>query len=86
MENETNILIGGNIEEQDKELFFGPLKENDKFQVMSNETIWADILVPLGIFSSRGQARKNGWFEIPNGFTNIKVGKKKHLITILKVI
>ena len=81
------ILIGNGIKESDKELFFGPLKEDDpEFEILPESTEWADLLVPH-IFKRKTQCRKNGWNEIPKGFTDKGVGKKKDLhITILKII
>ena len=43
----------------------------------------AHIMHSAGIFSSVGQARKNGWnMPIPTGFWQKQVGKKKILISI----
>ena len=46
-----------------------------------------DIVVSIGLFPSRGQARKN-WkheTEIPEGFSQFVVGKLKNKITILNL-
>ena len=43
----------------------------------------AHIMHSAGIFSSVGQARKNGWnMPIPTGFWQKRVGKKKTLVSI----
>lgn len=81
--NEINILIG-NTQEGDRDLFFGPLTDNDKFIEMEKEVRWPEILVNAGIFPSKGQARKNGWDkDIPKGWTDISIGKKKKRFCIL---
>lgn len=86
MQTEHNILIGFGVEERDKELFFGPLTKDDSFQNMPANTTWGDILVPLGIFSSKSQARKNGFGDIDDGFTDIEIGKKRTRFTVLKIV
>lgn len=82
---EYNILIGKPIEE-DKDLFFGPLSGAEDFK-LKEDMLFANLLVELGLFSSTSQARKNGWNKnIPEGFTDVIVGKLKTRITILKII
>lgn len=71
-----NILIGF-VEEKDKELFFGPLAEDDgEFITLPLETTYPQVLKQAGVFPSTSQARQNGWDkEVPEGFTIVKVGK-----------
>lgn len=70
-------FIRSNISEIDKELFFGPIKDDDVFMVMDDKWIMAHVLWMAGIFPSISQARKNGWDKpIPKGFTILTVGKK----------
>lgn len=84
---EKNVIIG-NVPESDLDLFFGPLETDDIFVVFPTETKFPDIAVVFGIFSSKSQARKNGWGgDIPNGFWDKeRIGKLNHRITILKIV
>lgn len=90
MITEFNILIGNGIEANDFELFFGPTcqgNENDKPRYFTIETKWHTLLKELGIFSSAGDAKKNGWSkEIPSGFTDMTIGKLRTRICILKIL
>lgn len=79
------IIMNDNNDPRDIELFF----DNEDVTFVPGGDMF-DILVQVGIFPSRSQARKN-WIktgrEIPDGFTDIqKVGKQWHRITILKPI
>lgn len=79
---EFNFIF--NIEETDKKLFFGPLKEEDQFIKIEEHWTMANILVHVGIFKSLTQARKNGFAnDIPVGFSDKHFGKKKIRIAIL---
>lgn len=72
--------------ESDKELFFGPL-ENEEFHSIEQEWSMANIITTVGIFPSVSQARKNGWNKpIPKGFSDMRVGKTKTRITIFNEI
>lgn len=51
---------------------------------ISPEKNMADLLTQCGFFESKSQARKAGWLEIPDGFTDLRIGKKKRRITIFK--
>jgi len=80
--NEINFI--NNIKDNDKDLFFGPLKDEDVFIDIKPNWTMANLLVSAGIFSSLSQARKNGFSnEIPFGFTDKRVGKLKKRICIL---
>jgi hypothetical protein len=78
-----------NILESDKELFFGPLvpgDPNDEFIEIQPHWNMANIVAATGIFSSTNQARKNGFDkDIPNGYTDMYIGKLKKRITILNI-
>lgn len=85
---EFNVLIG-NTEEHDKELFFADSKGTfiGDFFYFPFETQYPQLLKALGIFPSTSEARRCGWAkEIELGFTfPFKIGKLKHIITILKI-
>lgn len=77
-----NIIINnGNTLVTDAALLFGKVdsEEHEPVEVMEVGTTFADLLVKFGIFPSKGQARKSGWDKpIPDGWTEIQVGKMKH--------
>ena len=54
-------FINSNITEADKELFFGPLLENETFTVIEDHWKMAHVIHKAGLFPSVSQARKNGW-------------------------
>lgn len=61
--------------------FFGPIEETDQFHVFdpTKESL-TDIALIAGFFSTKTQARKNGWDgPIPEGFTIKKFGKFKKI-------
>jgi hypothetical protein len=81
---DVNVLVG-DTPDSDKELFFGPLEESDVWIKLSSDARWPDVMAAAGIFTSKSQARKNGWDkDIDEGFTDIRVGKLKHRVTVLK--
>lgn len=64
-------------------LFF----DNEPIEFVPNTWTMIDLLVHVGLFPSKGQARKN-WkqeTEIPEGFSQFVVGKLKNKITILNL-
>ena len=84
-DRDYNILIGS-IPESDKELFFGPIYEFDKFKVFDENIQFPQLLRDLGLFKSSSDARRNGWNkEIPGGWFEATIGKKKHKLYILKL-
>lgn len=86
MQGEFNVLIGAGVLESDKELFFGPLASEDTFVRIDDDPMLSDVLVILGLFSSRSKGRGNGFHrEIPEGLSQLRFGKLKTLITILKI-
>lgn len=57
--------------------------EQDEIVEIEDHWIMAHVLSEVGIFPSVGQARKNGWNKpIPDGWTQLTVGKLKHIICI----
>ena len=73
-----------NIQERDKDLFFGPLQPEDKFIQIEPGWTMANIAVHCGFFTSLSQARKNGYGNnIPHGFFDKRIGKLKIRVTIL---
>jgi hypothetical protein len=83
------IVDNGNAKQSDEQLFFGDKEGNlPKIFWVPRETNMLDLLVQTGIFSSKGEAKRNGWKDkkdIPNGFSETTVGKLKHCLTILNV-
>jgi len=81
--NEWNfIVVNGHNEMGDAILFF----DGEDINFITPKTSMLDILVALGIFKSKGQARKN-WkrtgVTVPDGFTDLKkVGKLNKRITL----
>jgi len=81
--NEFNFFASS--VESDKDLFFGPVELEDTFIVIEENWTMANIMTVIGIFPSISQARKNGWNKsIPEGFSDIRVGKSKTRVTIYK--
>lgn len=78
------IVSNSFLQEEDRSIFFRGV---DSVEVVDEGTTMLDLLVKHGIFSSKGQAKKNGWAgaksKIPPGFSETTVGKLKHCITIL---
>jgi len=77
--NHLNVIVdNGNVLPTDKERLFG----DEEVVVVSEDTTMFDLLVMLGSFSSKSQARKN-WTagaKIPDGWSEFFVGKlKRHL-------
>lgn len=71
-------FIHAEMPDSDKDLFFGPIEDDDQFVVFAGEMTMADLVVELGAFPSVKQARKNGWEKpIPAGFTAHKIGKRR---------
>jgi len=50
---------------------------NEEWGTINDETKLEDIVIRMGVFKSKSQARKNNWSgEIPMGFREWKIGKK----------
>ena len=70
--NANVIIKNGHERPTDLALFFGEQEE----AFLLEATDWADVLVQLGIFPSKSQARKNGRAgPLPPGFSEHKIGK-----------
>lgn len=68
-------FIHENMPESDKSLFFGD--DEKDFIVFSDLDDMSSLVTKAGSFSSRGQAKKNGWNKpVPAGFSTFKIGKK----------
>lgn len=70
--------------ELDKRIFF----DNEAcVEIKDFQKTLAQLLGESKIFSSTSEAKRNGWDkEIPKGFSQFIVGKKKHKITIFNEI
>lgn len=80
------LFIHENMTEEDKELFFGPLDDDEEFVVFDDTWMMAHIFVHVGLFPSLSQARKNGGDgPIAPGFVDFTRGKaqRRKEITIL---
>jgi hypothetical protein len=79
--NHLNVIVdNGSILPSDKEILF----EEEDVIVVPPDTTMFDLLVMLGSFPSKSQARKN-WKaggEIPIGWSEFFVGKKKRHLCI----
>jgi hypothetical protein len=78
-----NVIVNSDkIGPNDKELIFG---DEEVFFVNPEDMDMFDLLVKLGSFESKGQAKKN-WTktgkEIPQGFNEFIVGKLRRCLTI----
>lgn len=50
--------------------------DDESVTIVADDALMEDVLVALGKFPSKGQARKNGWTgPIPDGFNVWQVGK-----------
>ncbi len=86
MARDINILIG-DWTERDKDVIFGPIEPQDEFFEFEKSTRWPQIMLDVGLFSSKGNARKNGWDKnVQSGFSMFSFGKLKHLVTVWKII
>lgn len=84
---EFQVLIGPAhlFQHCDVDLF--DIRAGDDIFMMEAGVTWADVLVRLGLFPSKGQARKNGWGgEVEEGWTDVeRFGKKRCRISVLKL-
>lgn len=83
---EINIIIKNKLcsrgYRDEQKLFFDG-KPGEDLYVMENGDFW-DLLVRIGIYSSRSQANKDGRYgrELPSGFSDMVIGKKKIRLTV----
>jgi hypothetical protein len=79
--NFLNVIVdNGNVWESDKEILFG----DEEVLVISPDVSIFDLLITLGSFTSKSQARKN-WKhgrEIPLGWSEFWIGKVKRQLCI----
>jgi hypothetical protein len=82
----ANIIIGQELN-GDRDLFFGPLRNDDVFTTLpEGDYLWANVLADLGVFASRSQARKAGWNRsVELGFSDVTIGKLRHRVTVLNL-
>lgn len=79
-------FISKSVSEEDIDLFFGPIEEDDIFVTIQDHWTMAHIMNEAKIFKSISQARKNGESKpIPNGFNYFVRGKMKQQIYILNI-
>ena len=73
----TFIFIHEKFSENDLDLFFGPI-EDEEIVRFNDEWTMAHIVHCVGLFSSITRARKNNWDKpIDHGFTlRVKLGRK----------
>lgn len=78
MRNEMNF-VGTDVSDADRALFLGPFDENDgPFLDLPAEWSMAHVMHAAGVFTSVGQARRNGWDRpVPRGFDKFTVGKRR---------
>lgn len=82
--SEMNVVIdNGNIVGDESHLFFS----DEPIVVQPASSSMYDLLVLLGAFTSKGQARKN-WSrsgrDVPPGFSDFDgIGKMRHRLTVL---
>lgn len=82
------MIDNGNLQEGDAELFFGG-DEPEPVEIFPAGTTMIDLLIHLGVFKSRGQAKKNwkGPQEIPEGFSDFTgIGKLRRELWILNPV
>ena len=81
--NEFNF-IHKDLSDTDRELFFGPLTEQDEFILIDSTWTLAHIAHAIGMFPSVNQARKNGFNKpLDSGFSQHVLSKQKRLVSIL---
>lgn len=79
---EFNFIVLNNPynTKEDFDLMFG---ENAMIVGIVKEQDFIDVLVISGIYETRSKAKKDGWEpEMPIGFFDKKIGKKRTRITI----
>ena len=80
------VLIGNGVLETDIDLFFGPLEGTEQIHRFGETVKYPEVFASIGIFSSRSDASRNGWNkEIPDGFSDLTIGKKRKTIGFLKI-
>jgi len=76
-------FISKDMTKEDLNLFFSPIEPMDTFITIQDDWTMADIMVQVGVFQSKTQAKKNGWDKpIPKRFSDMRVTKRKIRVTI----
>ena len=80
MDSLNRIVHNDNFIAWDKKAIFD---DEEVVQILPDATM-VDLLVRIGAFPSKGQARKNwkGSITIPDGFSEFFIGKKRRHLTI----
>lgn len=79
--NDFNVVIGDFVTKIDLELIFS----GENVNKMPENTTFPALMRLCGAFKSNNDARRNGWDkEIPEGFSEWTVGKKRIRLTIFK--
>jgi len=96
---DVNVIIG-NVNQHDLFTFFCDINNRcppdetwlevgknflPLYSIDPNRLGYAKLLAALGVFPSASDARRNGWGDpIPQGWKDLRIGKLKHRICILK--
>jgi len=79
-------LIGDGILPTDLNSFFGPIETTDDIATFRKGVSFAEVLMHFKFFSSKSDARRNGWDKpIPLGYSEHKIGKLRRGLYILNV-
>lgn len=74
------IVENGRNDADDVRLFF----QGEETQSLPENATMLDVVMLLGVFESRGQAKKAGWSKpIPQGFSSFEIGKLRKGVWIL---
>lgn len=89
MNQEYNIIVENELFlESDILLFFAEENPPNLIRIPADFTMW-DLLVKLEFFPSKSQIRKNPKWnkfqEIPKGYNELSIGKKKVQLFILNI-
>lgn len=78
------IVENENFDPRDEALFFRGAEEVHR---LPPEATMLDVLAIVGVFPSKGQAKKNGWSgaksRIPGGYSELTAGKLKIQMAVL---
>lgn len=81
-DNTFDVIATRYLDEYD--LFFGPNQFGAEFLVQDFDRT-SDVLVALGLATSKSWCRKNGWDKpLESGYQEIEFGKLKYRLCILR--